>query len=161
MTERERIGFLNLYFEQNLYTSKSKSIYGKTFESLQDVNWTNISKVKNLPEDFIGVFANDFSVSDWENICKNSTLSENFIKEFKYYIHLPYIIQYQNISDELKREIKSILQRKESIAKNYSISKEFIEKNNYEDRVVWNKIEEKEETPEVIELQKQFVKNWE
>jgi hypothetical protein len=140
MTERERIGFFNLYFEQNLYTSKSKSISGKYFVSLKDVDWTNISKVKNLPEEFIGVFANDFSVSDWKNICKNSTLSEKFIKEFKYYIHLPYIIQYQNISDELKREIESILQRKESIAKNYSLAKEFDEK--YKDRVVWNEIED-------------------
>jgi hypothetical protein len=142
MTERERIGFFNLYFEQNLYTSKSKSIIGKYFVSLKDVDWTNISKVKNLPEEFIGIFADDFSVSDWKNICKNSTLSEKFIKEFKYYIHLPYIIQYQNISDELKREIESILQRKESIAKNYSLPNVFIEKYNSEDRVVWNEIED-------------------
>lgn len=180
MTERERIGFLNMYFEQNLYTSKSKSIWGKTFETLKDVNWTNISKVKNLSVEFIRVFANDFSKHDWENICTKSTLSEEFIrefanhfnapcwkyiskyvklsvefiKEFKYYLHLPYIIQYQNISDELKSEFESILQRKEKIAEDYSISNDFIKKYDF-NRVVWPETELVQETLEVIETKKQ------
>lgn len=169
MRERQRVAFLNLYFEQNQYTSKRKSIW-KSFDSLQDVNWTYISKTKNLPIEFISVFANEFSESDWENILvsnelneeilrpfakyfnsncwkyisKNIKLSEEFIKRFNYSLHLPYIIEYQNISDELKSELNSLLQRRKKIS---MTSSEFLDlvKNSI-DRVVRNEIKKYEDS---------------
>ena len=189
MNERQRIGFLNMYFEQNLYTSKKNSICSKFFDSLQDVDWENLSKIKNLPIEFIREFANEFNESCWENICvnyklneefirefehkfntncwkyisKNVKLTEEFIKEFKYYVHLPYIIQYQNISDELKDEFNSILRCKKRLAEGYRLEFEFIENfNKYGsgNRVVWNEIELKPRTTEDIILENIFRNTW-
>jgi hypothetical protein len=68
------------------------------------VNWWNISKYKNISENFIREFKDKVI---WINISAYQKLSENFIREFKDKVIWVYISEYQKLSESFIREFKN------------------------------------------------------
>ena len=90
-TEQERLEYLNKELDTN-------------YASLDDVNWSNISKYQKLSEDFIREFAHRV---DWCYISSCQKLSENFIREYQDEVYWSNISRYQQLSEDFIREFKN------------------------------------------------------
>ena len=73
------------------------------YESLDKVDWYEITKYQKLSEDFIREFQNKV---DWFYISRYQKLSENFIREFKDRVYWNLISQYQKLSEDFIREFQ-------------------------------------------------------
>ena len=69
----------------------------------ENTNWEEISKIKELSEDFIRKYQDKV---DWYYISGYQKLSEDFIREFKDKVDWYYISTYQKLSDNFIREFK-------------------------------------------------------
>ena len=71
-------------------------------EQYTTIDWDGISYIKNLPEDFIREYKDNFN---WALLSKNQTLSEDIIREFKDDRKARYwILRCQALSESLIRE---------------------------------------------------------
>ena len=73
------------------------------YTSLNDVNWTLISKHQKLSEDFIREFKDEVA---WTRISSYQKLSEEFIREFQDKVYWSHISSYQKLSESFIREFK-------------------------------------------------------
>ena len=73
------------------------------YESLEEIDWLNISRYQKLSEDFIREFKDEVN---WVCISENQKLSEDFIREFKDKVNWFWISKYQKLSKDFIREFK-------------------------------------------------------
>ena len=122
--------------------------------SLEQFNWSSVSQIRNLSEDFIRKFADNvdwFYISrsqklsedfirefqdkvDWKWISYYQTLSEDFIKEFQDKVDWKLISYYQKLSEDFVREFKDKVNW-DWISKNQTLSEDFI--REFKDKVKW------------------------
>ena len=76
---------------------------GLRYESIWDIEWREVSRVKNLSEDFIEKFQDDIS---WETLTRNRDLTEDFISTYKINLDWNYISKYKTLSEDFIREYK-------------------------------------------------------
>ncbi len=76
---------------------------GTNYNSLDDVNWCDISYNQKLSEEFIRNFQNKV---DWYNISRCQKLSENFIREFQDEVNWVRISINQKLTENFIREFK-------------------------------------------------------
>ena len=82
--------------------------YKKYFE-YQDIinkynnNWIEISKSKDITEDFIETFKNKI---EWYEICSKRKLSEKFMRKYKNNISWFTVSEYQKLSEDFIREFQ-------------------------------------------------------
>ncbi len=104
---------------------------GTNYNSLDDVNWCDISYNQKLSEEFIRNFQNKV---DWLNISKYQKLSEKFIREFQDNVYWVRISINQKLSENFIREFKDkvdwIL-----ISINQKLSENFI--REFKDKIYW------------------------
>ena len=85
----------------------------------------------NTVENFVRENKETLNEIDWENISKNENLTENFIREFENNVDWFYVSSYQNLSEDFLLEFKSkIYWNNIHYNKNLSLSKNFTEKFN-------------------------------
>lgn len=90
----------------------------------------NLATINNI-EDFVRKNKETLNKIDWENISKNKNLTENFIREFENNIDWFYISGFQNLSEDFLLEFKNkIYWNNIAYNKNLSLSKNFTEKFN-------------------------------
>jgi hypothetical protein len=95
------------------------------------VNWWNISKYKNISENFIREFKDKVI---WINISKYQKLSEGFVREFKDKVSWERISIYQKLSEGFIREFKDEVYWK-WISVYQKLSENFI--RVFKDKVDW------------------------
>ncbi|BAO04962.1 ORF MSV205 tryptophan repeat gene family protein [Clostridium botulinum B str. Osaka05] len=82
-------------------------------------------------ENFIREFKKTLNENDWENISKNKNLTENLIREFKENVNWFYISCFQNLSEDFLIEFKNkIYWNNTHYCKELSLSKDFTLKFN-------------------------------
>ena len=102
--------------------------------SLNQFNWEEISKIRNLPEDFIREFQDKV---DWLRISAFQNLSEDFLREFQDKVDWKWISYYQTLSEDFIREFKDKVDW-EYISRKQTLSEDFI--REFQDKVDWNNI---------------------
>ena len=107
---------------------------GTNYNSLDDVNWHNISKCQKLSENFIREFQNKVY---WYYIVKYQKLSENFIREFQNEVNWYYIVKCQKLSENFIREFQDKMDWIE-ISSKQILSENFI--REFQDKVHWGQI---------------------
>lgn len=99
---------------------------GKNLKYCKNINWTQISENKNLPEKFLKDFKNFL---DWDIVTKHSILSENFIKNNQGVLkkHWDNISFYQKLSEKFIIKNKNLVHWK-YISSGQKLSDDFMEK---------------------------------
>ena len=123
--------FSEMNDDEILFYINSQYVY--TYDSLDDVNWNQLSYCK-LTEPFIREFQNKV---DWESISWCQTLSEEFIREFKDEVYWAPISETQKLSESFIREFADMVSW-EYISQHQILSEEFI--REFADKVDWTGI---------------------
>jgi hypothetical protein len=129
----------------NLYENPLKSTYivVKNIEdfdfllnkgvSLEQFNWSSVSQIPNLSEDFIREFAD---YVDWNKISEKQTLSEDFIREFKDKVYWKFISERFILSEDFIREFQDKMKNLwHIISRNQTLSEDFI--REFQNKVKW------------------------
>ena len=123
--------FSEMNDDEILFYINSQYVY--TYDSLDDVNWIQLSYCK-LTEPFIREFQNKV---DWESISWCQTLSEEFIREFKDEVYWSPISESQKLSESFIREFADMVFW-DKISQHQVLSEEFI--REFADKVDWTGI---------------------
>jgi len=116
---------------QILYIFEPDSI---DYDNLNENEWSNISKVGSLSDDFIRKFQDKV---DWTSISENQKLSESFIREFQNKVFWYSISEYQQLSEEFIKEFKDKVNW-HYISSQQKLSESFI--REFKDKVNWSGI---------------------
>ena len=102
--------------------------------SLNQFNWSSVSQIRNLSEDFIREYKDKV---DWLDISTYPRLSEDFIREFQDKVYWWIISQYQTLSEDFIREFQDKVSWG-TISYTQELSEDFI--REFKDKVDWEKI---------------------